>query len=119
MSCLVLIDSLPLRSFSINMTYFGLSMDLSAFGLDIFLVQLFFGAIDLLAKMGCALLLNFFGRRTVQGTSLILAGAFLFLTLTVPTGKEHPISMVARFVECVCVCVSSSRLSSSQSSQCW
>ncbi|XP_044278558.1 solute carrier family 22 member 6-A-like [Varanus komodoensis] len=75
---------LMLISFSMNMAYFGLSMDLSVFGLDLFLVQLFFGAIDLVAKMACALLLNFFGRRTIQAVSLILAGAFLLLSLPIP-----------------------------------
>lgn len=73
------------------MAYFGLSMDLSPFGLDVFLVQLFFGAIDLLAKMGCALMLNCFGRRTIQAVSLVLAGAFLLLTLPVPSGKKQPL----------------------------
>uniref|UniRef100_A0A8C8VQF4 Major facilitator superfamily (MFS) profile domain-containing protein n=1 Tax=Pelusios castaneus TaxID=367368 RepID=A0A8C8VQF4_9SAUR len=63
--------------FSTNLAYFGLSMDLPAFGLDIFLVQTFFGAIDILAKMTCALALNYFGRRAIQATSLILAGIFL------------------------------------------
>ncbi|CAI5797953.1 solute carrier family 22 member 6-B-like [Podarcis lilfordi] len=76
---------LMLISFSINLAYFGLSMDLSVFGLDVFVVQLFFGTIDLLAKMGCALLLAFFGRRTIQSLSLILAGVFLLLTLAVPS----------------------------------
>ncbi|XP_061462657.1 solute carrier family 22 member 6-B-like [Rhineura floridana] len=77
---------LMLISFSINMAYFGLSMDLSVFGLDVFVVQLFFGTIDLLAKMGCALMLSFFGRRTIQSSSLVLAGVFLLLTLLVPPG---------------------------------
>uniref|UniRef100_A0A8D2IX00 Uncharacterized protein n=1 Tax=Varanus komodoensis TaxID=61221 RepID=A0A8D2IX00_VARKO len=83
------LSSLILRSFSMNMAYFGLSMDLSVFGLDLFLVQLFFGAIDLVAKMACALLLNFFGRRTIQAVSLILAGAFLLLSLPIPAGKTQ------------------------------
>uniref|UniRef100_A0A8C3XUL7 Major facilitator superfamily (MFS) profile domain-containing protein n=1 Tax=Chelydra serpentina TaxID=8475 RepID=A0A8C3XUL7_CHESE len=63
--------------FSTNLAYFGLSMDLPAFGLDIFLVQAFFGAIDILAKMACALALSYFGRRAIQASSLILAGVFL------------------------------------------
>uniref|UniRef100_H9GDJ9 Major facilitator superfamily (MFS) profile domain-containing protein n=1 Tax=Anolis carolinensis TaxID=28377 RepID=H9GDJ9_ANOCA len=71
-------------SFSMNMSYFGLAMELSVFGLNVFLVQLFFGAIDLVAKMACALMLTFFGRRTIQAVSLILAGTFLLLSLPVP-----------------------------------
>ncbi|TFK12135.1 Solute carrier family 22 member 6-B [Platysternon megacephalum] len=71
-------------SFSTNLAYFGLSMDLPAFGLDIFLVQTFFGAIDILAKMACALALNYFGRRAIQASSLILAGVFLLGNIPVP-----------------------------------
>ncbi|KAG6927596.1 solute carrier family 22 (organic anion transporter), member 6, like [Chelydra serpentina] len=71
-------------SFSTNLAYFGLSMDLPAFGLDIFLVQAFFGAIDILAKMVCALALSYFGRRAIQASSLILAGVFLLGNIPVP-----------------------------------
>ncbi|XP_075769077.1 solute carrier family 22 member 6-like isoform X2 [Pelodiscus sinensis] len=71
-------------SFSTKLAYFGLSMDLQAFGLDIFLVQTFFGAIDILAKMACALALSYFGRRAVQASSLILAGTFLLGNIPVP-----------------------------------
>ncbi|KAL7978355.1 hypothetical protein Chor_014894 [Crotalus horridus] len=77
---------LMLISFSINMAYFGLSMDLSMFGLNVFLVQLFFGVIDLVAKMVCALLLSYVGRRIIQSVSLILAGMFLLVSLPVPSG---------------------------------
>ncbi|CAM5126693.1 unnamed protein product [Eretmochelys imbricata] len=71
-------------SFSTNLAYFGLSMDLPAFGLDIFLVQTFFGAIDILAKMACTLALSYFGRRAIQASSLILAGVFLLGNIPVP-----------------------------------
>uniref|UniRef100_A0A670ZLJ3 Major facilitator superfamily (MFS) profile domain-containing protein n=1 Tax=Pseudonaja textilis TaxID=8673 RepID=A0A670ZLJ3_PSETE len=72
-------------SFSMNMAYFGLSMDLSMFDMNVFLVQLFFGAIDLVAKMVCALLLSYVGRRIIQSVSLILAGMFLLVSLPVPS----------------------------------
>uniref|UniRef100_A0A670ZLI8 Major facilitator superfamily (MFS) profile domain-containing protein n=1 Tax=Pseudonaja textilis TaxID=8673 RepID=A0A670ZLI8_PSETE len=76
---------LMLISFSMNMAYFGLSMDLSMFDMNVFLVQLFFGAIDLVAKMVCALLLSYVGRRIIQSVSLILAGMFLLVSLPVPS----------------------------------
>ncbi|XP_070622628.1 solute carrier family 22 member 6-B-like [Erythrolamprus reginae] len=76
---------LMLISFSMNLAYFGLSMDLSMFGMNVFLVQLFFGSIDLVAKMVCALLLSYFGRRIIQAVSLILAGVFLLVSLPVPS----------------------------------
>uniref|UniRef100_A0ABM5F380 Solute carrier family 22 member 6-B-like n=1 Tax=Pogona vitticeps TaxID=103695 RepID=A0ABM5F380_9SAUR len=76
---------LMLISFSINMAFFGLSMDLSVFGLNVFLVQLFFGATDLVAKMGCALMLTLLGRRTLQAASLLFAGILLLVSLPVPS----------------------------------
>nr|XP_033811685.1 solute carrier family 22 member 6-A-like isoform X2 [Geotrypetes seraphini] len=71
-------------SFSTNFAYFGLSMDLKNFGLNIHLVQMLFGGIDVFAKIICGVALNFFGRRTIQATSLILAGIFLLVNTAVP-----------------------------------
>ncbi|KAJ6656921.1 hypothetical protein lerEdw1_002922 [Lerista edwardsae] len=85
---------LMLISFSINMTYFGLSMDLSVFGLDIFLVQLFFGAIDLLAKMGWMLMVRLafvvLGKGCLAASSmcLYLYGGELFPTVVRQTGTS-------------------------------
>ncbi|KAM4723088.1 solute carrier family 22 member 6-like [Rhinophrynus dorsalis] len=71
-------------SFSINMSYFGLSMDLPVIGYGPHLVQVIFGAIDLVAKLTCTIALSFLGRRSVQSGSLLLAGILLLLTLAVP-----------------------------------
>ncbi|KAJ1106444.1 hypothetical protein NDU88_003845 [Pleurodeles waltl] len=71
-------------SFSTNFAYFGLSMDLQNFGLSIHLVQMLFGAIDVLAKILCSIALAFFGRRTIQAASLILAGLLLLLNMAIP-----------------------------------
>uniref|UniRef100_A0A7M4E7U6 Solute carrier family 22 member 20-like n=1 Tax=Crocodylus porosus TaxID=8502 RepID=A0A7M4E7U6_CROPO len=71
-------------SFSTNLAYFGLSMDLGSFGLDVFLVQLCFGAVDLGAKAACALALNRCGRRPVQALSLSVAGACLLASTPLP-----------------------------------
>ncbi|XP_069500859.1 solute carrier family 22 member 6-like [Ambystoma mexicanum] len=76
-------------SFSTNFAYFGLSMDLQNFGMSVHLVQMLFGAIDVLAKVLCAVALVFFGRRTIQASSLILAGVLLLLNMAVPL--EMPI----------------------------
>ncbi|XP_019411941.1 PREDICTED: solute carrier family 22 member 20-like, partial [Crocodylus porosus] len=74
-------------SFSTNLAYFGLSMDLGSFGLDVFLVQLCFGAVDLGAKAACALALNRCGRRPVQALSLSVAGACLLASTPLPAGE--------------------------------
>ncbi|XP_025068215.1 solute carrier family 22 member 6-B-like [Alligator sinensis] len=71
-------------SFSTNLAYFGLSMDLGSFGLNVFLVQLCFGAVDLGAKAACALALSRCGRRPVQALSLSVAGACLLASTPLP-----------------------------------
>ncbi|XP_030074681.1 solute carrier family 22 member 6-B [Microcaecilia unicolor] len=75
-------------SFSTNFAYFGLSMDLKNFGFSIHLVQMLFGGIDVFAKIICGVALNFFGRRTIQASSLILAGIFLLVNTAVPLDMQ-------------------------------
>lgn len=62
-------------------------MDLGSFGLNVFLVQLCFGAVDLGAKAACALALSRCGRRPVQALSLSVAGACLLASTPLPAGE--------------------------------
>ncbi|XP_029469242.1 solute carrier family 22 member 6-B-like isoform X2 [Rhinatrema bivittatum] len=75
-------------SFSTNFAYFGLSMDLRNFGFSTHLVQMLFGSIDVFAKILCGVMLTFFGRRTVQASSLILAGIFLLANTALPLDMQ-------------------------------
>ncbi|XP_010634371.1 solute carrier family 22 member 11 isoform X2 [Fukomys damarensis] len=61
-------------NFSVQLSYYGLVLDLQSLGRDIFLLQSLFGAMDFLGRATTVLLFRFFGRRMTQAGSLSLAG---------------------------------------------
>lgn len=64
-------------------------MDLQAFGVSIYLIQVIFGAVDLPAKLVGFLVINSLGRRPAQMASLLLAGVCILVNGVIPQG-EHP-----------------------------
>uniref|UniRef100_A0A8C3FBJ8 Major facilitator superfamily (MFS) profile domain-containing protein n=1 Tax=Chrysemys picta bellii TaxID=8478 RepID=A0A8C3FBJ8_CHRPI len=64
--------------------YYGLAMDLQNFGVNIFLIQLVFGAVDFPAKFISVLTIGFTGRRVTQTLTLILAGLSILANIFVP-----------------------------------
>ncbi|XP_078061234.1 solute carrier family 22 member 6-A-like isoform X2 [Mustelus asterias] len=70
--------------FSTSFAYYGLAIDLQGFGVDIYLIQVIFGAVDIPAKFVGVLTLSYVGRRFTQGTSLILAGSIIIINIFVP-----------------------------------
>ncbi|KAM6394743.1 uncharacterized protein O9250_013703 [Rhynochetos jubatus] len=71
--------------FSTSFAYYGLAMDLQGFGVDVYLSQLVFGAVDIPAKLASVLAITCLGRRVAQGGSLALAGACILANILVPT----------------------------------
>lgn len=61
-------------------------MDLQGFGVDVYLSQLLFGAVDIPAKLVSALVIGSLGRRVAQGGSLALAGVCILANSAVPSG---------------------------------
>ncbi|GCB82626.1 hypothetical protein scyTo_0022039, partial [Scyliorhinus torazame] len=59
-------------------------MDLQGFGVDIYLIQFIFGAVDIPAKSMGFLTMSLIGRRFTQSSSLILAGSFILANIFVP-----------------------------------
>ncbi|XP_061204609.1 solute carrier family 22 member 6-like isoform X1 [Neopsephotus bourkii] len=70
--------------FSTSFAYYGLAMDLQGFGVDVYLSQLLFGAVDIPAKLVSALVIGGLGRRVAQGGSLALAGVCILANSAVP-----------------------------------
>nr|XP_005314845.1 solute carrier family 22 member 6-B-like [Chrysemys picta bellii] len=70
--------------FSTSFAYYGLAMDLQNFGVNIFLIQLVFGAVDFAAKFISVLTIGFIGRRVTQTLTLILAGLSILANIFVP-----------------------------------
>uniref|UniRef100_A0A8D2QCZ9 Solute carrier family 22 member 7 n=1 Tax=Zonotrichia albicollis TaxID=44394 RepID=A0A8D2QCZ9_ZONAL len=68
--------------FGVAFSYYGLSMNLTGFGLSIYFSQFVFGVIEIPAKMAMYVLVNRIGRRQSQAWTLILAGVSLCLTFS-------------------------------------
>ncbi|XP_061852500.1 solute carrier family 22 member 13-like [Colius striatus] len=75
MSCIWFADSL---------VYYGLSLNVTNFGLDIYLTQLAFGAVEIPARIGCIFALQWFGRKKTQGVFLLLSGLMCLIITGIP-----------------------------------
>ncbi|XP_008279297.1 solute carrier family 22 member 6 [Stegastes partitus] len=73
---------------STSFAYYGLAMDLQKFGVDIYLIQVIFGAVDIPAKVIITISMSFVGRRPSQCGALIFAGVTILLNLLVPYDKQ-------------------------------
>ncbi|XP_078518461.1 uncharacterized protein LOC144783270 [Lissotriton helveticus] len=77
---------LSLVWFSSSLAFFALAMDLQKFGLNIYLVQLIFGAVELPIRVLSTVSMNYLGRRCTQAFCLIVAGVLVLASLAVPEG---------------------------------
>ncbi|KAM8939740.1 solute carrier family 22 member 6-A-like [Pelodytes ibericus] len=70
--------------FSTSFVFYGLGMDLQKFDMNIFLLQLVFGGIDIPAKSVAAISMSYLGRRVTQVAALMLAGVAMLTNAFVP-----------------------------------
>uniref|UniRef100_A0A8B9P0Z8 Solute carrier family 22 member 13 n=1 Tax=Apteryx owenii TaxID=8824 RepID=A0A8B9P0Z8_APTOW len=71
-----------------GLVYYGLSLNVTNFGLDIYLTQLAFGAVEIPARASCIWLLQWFGRKKCQGVLLLLSGLVCLITTGIPEGEQ-------------------------------
>uniref|UniRef100_A0A8C9RD68 Solute carrier family 22 member 6 n=1 Tax=Scleropages formosus TaxID=113540 RepID=A0A8C9RD68_SCLFO len=70
--------------YGVAFTYYGISLNIGGFNLNIYLTQFIYGAIEMPAKIGTYFCLNKFGRRTTQVGTLFLTGVCIAINLFVP-----------------------------------
>lgn len=75
--------------FSTSFAYYGLAMDLQKFGVNIYLMQVIFGAVDIPAKLVALVMLSFLGRRLTQGTCLLASAFVIFINIFIPKGETR------------------------------
>uniref|UniRef100_A0A7N5ZTE8 Solute carrier family 22 member 6 n=1 Tax=Anabas testudineus TaxID=64144 RepID=A0A7N5ZTE8_ANATE len=73
---------------STSFAYYGLAMDLQKFGVNIYLIQVIFGAVDIPAKVLITVSMSFIGRRPSQSGALIIAGITILANVLVPYEKQ-------------------------------
>lgn len=76
----------PFR-FSVNFSYYGLSLDLSGLRLNVYQTQLLFGAVELPSKLMVYLLVRRVGRRLTQAGTLLSTALTFGIRLLVSSGK--------------------------------
>ncbi|XP_027974200.1 LOW QUALITY PROTEIN: solute carrier family 22 member 20-like [Eumetopias jubatus] len=74
--------------FSNSMAYYGLAMDLQKSGLSVYLVQVLFGVIDILAMLVATTIMIYVGRRATVASFLILAGLMVIVNMFVPEDMQ-------------------------------
>ncbi|XP_015688005.2 solute carrier family 22 member 13-like [Protobothrops mucrosquamatus] len=78
-----------------SLAYYGLSLNIGSFGLNIYLTQVIFGAVEIPARILCVFLMQCLGRKKCQSLSLLLGGIFSLLISAVPKDLPVVITMLA------------------------
>uniref|UniRef100_A0A8C3TIR7 Major facilitator superfamily (MFS) profile domain-containing protein n=2 Tax=Catharus TaxID=9184 RepID=A0A8C3TIR7_CATUS len=81
--------------FADSIVYYGLSLSVTDFGLDIYLTQLAFGAVEFPARISCIFLLEWFGRKKVQAGLLLVSGVLCLIITGIPEEQAIVITVLA------------------------
>lgn len=77
--------------FSSSLLYYGLSLNVGSFGLNIFLTQFIFGIVEIPAILSNFVVTQRLGRRLSQAGFLFLGGVSCLSILAIPEGTEFQI----------------------------
>ncbi|XP_022600013.1 solute carrier family 22 member 13 [Seriola dumerili] len=81
--------------FATSLVYYGLSLNVGNFGLDIYLTQFIFGAVEIPARLGSLPFLQHFGRRICQAGVLFFGGAACLGLLAIPKDLPVVVTVIA------------------------
>ncbi|TNN88293.1 Solute carrier family 22 member 13 [Liparis tanakae] len=73
--------------FGTSLVYYGLSLNVGNFGLDIYLTQCIFGLVEFPARLACLPLIQHFGRRKCLAVLLLFADLPVVVTVIAVIGK--------------------------------
>lgn len=79
-------SSSDLCRFGVAATYYGISLNVTGFGLNMFLTHFIYSAIELPAKVMVYLLLKVIGRKTCMAGSQLLTGICVAINIFIPAG---------------------------------
>ncbi|XP_004419571.1 PREDICTED: solute carrier family 22 member 13 [Ceratotherium simum simum] len=78
-----------------SLGYFGLGLKVGDFGLDIYLTQLIFGAVEIPARCSSIFMMQWFGRKWSQMGTLILGGLMCIAIIFVPADLPVVVTVLA------------------------
>ncbi|CAF88259.1 unnamed protein product, partial [Tetraodon nigroviridis] len=80
--------------FSLNLTYFGLSLNVANFGMSVFLTQLIFGLSEVPAHILSIWLLEVLGRKVSLMATLLIGGSSVLAILAVPPDQAVAVTIL-------------------------
>ncbi|XP_074503406.1 solute carrier family 22 member 7-like [Sebastes fasciatus] len=81
--------------YGVASTYYGISLNISGFGLNMYLTHFIYAAIEVPAKLTIYCFLNMVGRRKCQAGTLLLTGLCIAINIFLPQGLWHVRAVVA------------------------
>ncbi|KAM4029098.1 solute carrier family 22 member 13-like isoform 2-T2 [Anomaloglossus baeobatrachus] len=78
-----------------SLVYYGLSLNVGSFGLDIYLTQLIFGAVEIPARLGSMFIVQILGRKLSQSLCLLLGGTVCLIITAIPRTLPVVITVLA------------------------
>ncbi|XP_019518264.1 PREDICTED: solute carrier family 22 member 13 isoform X1 [Hipposideros armiger] len=78
-----------------SLGYFGLSLQVGDFGIDIYLTQLIFGAVEVPARYSSIFMMQWFGRKWSQLGTLVLGGLMCIAIIFVPADLPVVVTVLA------------------------
>ncbi|OCT75453.1 solute carrier family 22 member 13 [Xenopus laevis] len=78
-----------------SLVYYGLSLNVGSFGLDIYLTQLVFGAVEIPARIGAMFAVQLLGRKPSQMFCLFLGGIVCLIITVIPRNLPVVITVLA------------------------
>ncbi|XP_036151777.1 solute carrier family 22 member 8 isoform X1 [Myotis myotis] len=88
---------LSLAWFSTGFAYYSLAMGVEDFGVNLYLLQVIFGGVDIPAKFITILSMSYLGRHTTEVIALLLAGASILALIFVPSDLQALRTVLAVF----------------------
>ncbi|XP_011897385.1 PREDICTED: solute carrier family 22 member 8 isoform X3 [Cercocebus atys] len=83
--------------FATGFAYYSLAMGVEEFGVNLYILQIIFGGVDIPAKFITILSLSYLGRHTTQAAALLLAGGAILALTFVPLDLQTVRTVLAVF----------------------
>ncbi|XP_029448682.1 solute carrier family 22 member 7 [Rhinatrema bivittatum] len=81
--------------YGVAFSYYGISLNITGFGLDMYMTHFVYGAIELPAKLGIYFFMNKAGRRHAQAWTLLVTGLSIGVNIVIPVSVGSVRSVIA------------------------
>ncbi|XP_030051567.1 solute carrier family 22 member 7 [Microcaecilia unicolor] len=81
--------------FGVAFSYYGISLNITGFGLDMYMTHFVYGAIEIPAKLGIYFVMNSVGRRHTQAWTLLLTALSIGVNTVIPKSVGSVRSVIA------------------------